>query len=262
MQKERSSKMKGNDIKFRCSSLGYLMTDPRSKSESLSESTKTHLVDVFVSAKYDRRENINSKFLSKGNEREEDSVTLLSRVKKMMLRKNDIRLENDFISGECDIYLGENINTATETFDTKTSWSAHTFFRAKNSKLDKAYYWQGMGYLWLTGAKKHTVAYCLVNGTPIAIMDEKRKLSYYLDPESNEYLEQAKQIEINHIFDIEHFKKENPFFEFDNDINEWKWDIPMEERLHLFEFERSEDEINKLEQRVKDSRVWMNENLF
>lgn len=260
--------MNANDILFRCSSLGHLMIEPRSKSETISESTKTHLIDVFVSYKYDRRENVHSKFLDKGNEREEDSVTLLSRIKKMMLRKNDIRLENEFISGEPDIYLGENINCATETFDTKTSWSAHTFFRAKNAKLDKMYYWQGIGYMWLTGASKHTVAYCLVNGTATAIMDEKRKQSYQngmIDISGNpskKYLEICKQIEVNHIFDIESFKKENPFFEFDNDINNWHWDIPLEDRIHLFEFERNDEDILKLEQRIKDCRIWMNENLF
>lgn len=251
-----------DDIKFRCSSLGHLMTEARSKSETLSESTKTHLVDVFVSAKYDRREDLNNKFLEKGNAREEDSITLLSRVQKRFFKKNDIRLENEFISGECDIFLGESIHNATQTFDTKTSWSAHTFFRSSNKDLDKAYYWQGLGYMWLTGAQRHTVAYCLVNGTEKAIMQEKKMARFIENSFDRDYKKTCKQIEINHIFDIEHFKKENPFFEFDNDVENWFWDIPIEERLFTFTFERNEDDIKRLEQRIIESRKWMNENLF
>lgn len=259
-------------IKFRCSSLGHLMTEARSKSETLSESTKTHLIDVFISAKYKRREEITSKFLDKGNEREEDGITLLSRINKTFYKKNAERLENDFVSGECDIFLGDKITEATETFDTKLSWSTHTFFRAQKDELNKMYYWQGVGYMWLTGANKHTVAYCLVNGTEKAISDEKRRLAYsmgLIDTATNpEYKEKAKQIEINHIFDIQSFYNEYPHFDFDNDIIvdnttvTWGFDIPKEERLFTFTFDRNEAEIDRLKNRIIEARCWMDINLF
>lgn len=116
--------------------------------------------------------------MEKGNACEEDSITALSRVTKILFKKNDIRLSNEFVTGEPDLFLGESIYNAERTDDTKTSWSAHTFFRAKNSELDKAYYWQGMAYMWLTGAKVHYVDFCLVNGTVEAILSEKRKLEW------------------------------------------------------------------------------------
>lgn len=257
--------MTANHILFRASSIGYLMIDPRSKSESLSESTKTHLVDLFVSAKYGRREEIHGKYLDKGNEREEDSITLVSRINKVFYKKNNIRLQNDFVSGECDIYEGESIEKATHTLDTKTSWSAHTFFRAKNKELDKMYYWQGMCYMWLTGANKHTVAYCLVNGTEQAINNEKRQASYRsrsVDFETDhEYIESCKQIEINHIFDYDSFLRDYPHFDFHN-TESWKWDIPMEERIFQISFERDKIAIEKMKQRIIDCRIWMDENLF
>lgn len=252
-------------ILFRCSSLGHIMTDARSKSELLSETCMTHLIDVFVSAKYSRREEITSKFIDKGNIREEDSITLLSRVKKTFYKKNTAQLSNEFIKGTPDLFTGLSIKDADETLDTKTSWSAHTFFRAQK-KLDKIYEWQGRGYMALTGAKKHTVAYCLVNGTAESILSEKRKLQWALnviDPEHDEnYRDRCKQIEINHIFDMEAFIKEYPHFDFNSNINEWHYDIPMSERLFTFEFERNDIEIQRLYQRVKDCRTWMNENLF
>ena len=257
-----------NDIKFRCSSLGYIMTDARSKSEVISETAKTHCVDVFISAKYGRREEISGKFLDKGNEREEDAITLVSRLTKIFYKKNDIRLSNDFISGEPDLFLGKSIHQADETTDTKCSWSAHTFFRAQKEAINKNYYWQGMGYMALTGAKKHTLSYCLVNGTGSAIMNEKRILSYQdgmMDAAGNPseiYKRKAAQIEVNHIFDLEAFKAEYPGFDFDSDISEWNYDIPMEERLYSVTFERNEEEIQKIYDRVSDCRKWIDANLF
>lgn len=255
--------LNANEILFRSSGIGYLMTEPRSKSEKISEGTKTHLIDVFVSNKYGRKEDIKSKFLDKGNEREEDAITLLSRITKQLYSKNETHLSNEFIKGTPDLFKGESINNATATIDTKTSWSAHTFFRAQKSELEKMYYWQGQAYMALTGARTHTVAYCLVNGAARAIMDEKRKLAYVMnciDGDSPEYIEKCKQIEINHIFDMKAFKEENPFFEIHN--KDWSWDIPKEERLFQFTFERSMEDIVRMYQKIKDCREWMNENLF
>jgi hypothetical protein len=257
--------MEANNILFRCSSLGYLMTDSRSKSEPISETTKTHLIDVFVSAKYGRKEFIEGKFLDKGNEREEDSITLLSRINKKFYKKNSEKLSNEFVRGELDIFLGEMVNKADETIDTKTSWSAHTYHRAKNKPLDKMYEWQGHGYMWLSGAKRHTVAYCLVNGTADAIMAEKRKASFRFGIDADvypEYIEKCKQIEINHIFDMQSFIMENPHFQLHTPLSDWNHDIPMNERLHTFTFERDEAKLELLKNRIIECRNWMQKNLF
>ncbi len=257
-----------NEIKFRCSSIGHIMTEPKLKSETLSESAKTHCIDVFVSANYGRREEIAGKFLDKGNEREEDAITLVSRLTKKFYKKNDVRIGNQFITGEPDLFIGKSIIEAEETTDTKCSWSAHTFFRAQKEAINKMYYWQGMGYMALTGAKKHTVSYCLVNGTGSAIMNEKRILGYQegmMDVSGNpteKMIERMKQIEINHIFCLEEFTKEYPWYEFANDLNEWVYDIPMEERLYSITFERNEEEIQRINQKVEACREWINSNLF
>lgn len=252
-------------IKFRCSSLSHIMTNDRSGKE-MGDTAKTHLVDCYVSARYGRREEISGKALEKGTVREEDAITLLSRLQKKLFKKNTVRLSNDFISGECDIFLGEAITNADETYDTKCSWSAHTFFRTKMSKLNPSYYWQGQGYMWLTGAKKHTVAYCLINGLASAINNEKRLASYKstaIDVESDpEYIKACKQIEINHIFDIKSFVDENPGFDFHNNVDEWKWDIPMEDRMFTFTVDRNEQDIAALKTRIEQARRWMDINLF
>lgn len=299
MELSETKIVNADQIEFRSSGLGYIMgessglTDKQAKlvkvlsvkekitekqgaellrliekrdNPELPDGCKTHLVDVFVSAKYGRKEDARGKQLDKGNEREEDSITLVSLVTGKLFKKNEVHLSNGFIKGTPDLFEGIVIQKADKTRDTKTLWSANTFHRAKNKELDKLWYWQGNGYMWLTGAKQHTVDLCLVNGTEKAINDEKRALSFamqIIDPaNSPEYIEKCKQIEINHIFDLAAFQKEYPWFEFHNDVNNWTFDIPLEDRHHSFTFERSETNILKIEKRVIECRKWMNENLF
>lgn len=255
-----------NTLLFRASGTGHLMVDPKSKSELISKTTKTNLIDVFVSEKYGRKEEITSKYLDKGNECEEDGITLLSRVNKCFYKKNETNLSNEFIKGTPDLFIGETIEKAEKIIDTKLSYSAHTFFRTQKDELNKLYFWQMQSYMWLTGAKVATVAYCLVNGTFDAIEDEKKRLAWRMKlidiTGSEEYNEKCKQIEINHIFDLELFKSHHPYFEFHNDISQWKWDIPMEKRVYEIDVLRDDNKINALKSKVIDCREWMNSNLF
>ena len=290
-----------SEILFRCSSLGYIMgkgnglTDiqkgkllelsvkqnmtekqcaelnkliEKRDNPELPETCKTHLVDVFISAYYKRSEEITSKYLDKGNEREQDAITLFSRLEKRFFKKNGKRLKNEYITGEPDLFIGEVIEKADEIIDTKTSWGIHTFLRSKQKEIEINYYWQGMGYMDLTGAKKHTVAYCLVNGTERAISDEKRRLAYAMgiidtsNPGETAFKDRCKQIEINHIFDLPAFKKEYPYFDFDNDLSDWHYDIDMSERCFKQEVLRDEAEIIRMHIRVNECRKWIDENLF
>lgn len=258
--------MTAAEIFFRCSSLGHLMPGPREKEGTIQKGTITHLVDVYVSAVWKRRDDILNKYLEKGTVREEDSITLLSRVTKKFFKKNDQRLFNDWITGEPDIFQGAAISHADVTYDTKTSWSATTFFRAKNSPLDDDYYWQGMGYMDLTGAKEHNVAYCLVNSPANLISDEKYRLAKAMGvidgKASDEYKKRCQQIEINHIFDMQHFIQENPGFDLDSDLKEWSHDIPMKQRVHIFNVKRDDAKIKAIHDRVDQCRKYMEETFF
>lgn len=254
--------MSTDSILFRASSIGKLMVDPKSKSEKLSETTKDHLLGLYIEHKYGRRENVLNKYIEKGNVREEDSITMVSRHMKKMFKKNDVRLSNDYITGEVDIFEGTSIAKATHTIDTKSSWNMHTFYKSKKA-LDKMYYWQGQAYMALTGASKHTVAFCLCNNTDTAISDEKRKLAYAMhvlettNKENQDYVDRCKQIEINHIFDIQAFMNEYPWFEFDNDVNDWQWDVPFQDRIHTYTIDKNEDDIARMYERIKESREYL-----
>lgn len=232
--------MNFNETLFRCSSLGYIMTDPRSKSETLSETAKTHLIDVYVANRYGRQEDIQSKFIEKGLAVEEDSITLYSRIKKEFYKKNEDHLTNTWIKGTPDLFEGDTIHSASHIIDIKSSWDIYTYMRVLTKEINKNYYWQLQGYMDLTGAATATLAYCLVD-TPIQLIeDEKRRLMWKMGVATSEsplFIEACEALEKDMIFT----------------------DIPLHERLIEFEIERNEADIMKMHARVEECRKWLNE---
>jgi hypothetical protein len=229
-------------ILFRSSAVHHIMTDPKSKSEEISEGCKTHLIDVYVSKKYGRNTEINTKYTNKGLFCEDDSITLYSRVKKQFFKKNEIWLTNDHVSGTPDLYTGESINTATRIIDIKSSFDIYTFFRSKFKPLNKEYYWQLQSYMMLTGAKTSTLAYCLVNTPSNILEDEKRKLWYGMGGNNGNvdqelYSEACEKLAILHTYD----------------------DIPMKDRVHEIEIPRNDVDIEKIRVRVEECRKYMKE---
>lgn len=219
------------------------MVEPRSKSELISETTKTHLIDVFIQNTYNRRSDIRNRYTIKGTLVEEDSMTLFSRVTKRYYVKNEESMANDYIKGTPDIITSLDVKDM-EIIDIKSSWDIFTFMRAKyKNELNKMYYWQLQGYMFLTGAKKARLAYCLVNTPDQLIEDEKRFLWYKMgqpDKESPVWSDACLEIDRNCIYD----------------------DIPMQERLHQISFERNDADIEKLYTKVLACRKWMDENMF
>ena len=224
---------------FRCSSLGKLMTDPRSKSETLSETTKTHLVEVYVREVHGREKEITTKYMEKGLSVEEDSITLYSRFNKKFYSKNEERLKNSFVIGTPDLFEGDSIETASHIIDIKSSWDIFTFYAVRGTAINKNYYWQLQGYMDLTGAKTATLAYCLVNTPDTLIEDEKRKLQWkmgIIDPTGNDLYEEAcAKIEKSMIFD----------------------DVPLERRVFEFKIERNDEDIMRMHKRVEECRQWL-----
>ena len=236
--------LNANEILFRCSSLGYIMTESRSKSELISETAKTHLVDKYVSAKYGRETDIWNKYVEKGLAVEEDSITLFSRVKKEYFKKNEQTISNEFISGTPDLFTGASINEAELILDIKSSWDIFTFFRTTQDKLNKMYYWQLQGYMALTGAQSARLVYCLVNTPDNIIYNELNKLKWnmaVINPDTDPlYQEAASKLEKLAKYD----------------------DVPMVERVNEIIIERNDADIERIYERVKQCREWMNVNLF
>lgn len=143
--------------KFRASSLAEIMTDPKTKSETLSVGAKTHILKLAKEFVYGYVEDISSKYMEKGIAVEDDSIALYNEVFFTNHVKNTERKTNDWITGECDIA------TPSKIIDIKSSWSLPTFPAISSAGESKTYEWQGRAYMWLWDVDHFEIAYCMVN---------------------------------------------------------------------------------------------------
>lgn len=148
------------EILFRCSSIGKLMTEPKSKTEGpLSVGAKTYIRELAQQEIFSIEFEFSSKETQKGIEVEDLSIALLNRVRGLSLTKNAERKTNGLITGECDLFDAPR----RRGHDLKSSWSAKTFPGWTKDCEDKLYEWQMRGYMWLWDADEWEVNYALVD---------------------------------------------------------------------------------------------------
>lgn len=148
------------ELLIRCSSLGKIMAEPRTKTEGvLSIGAKTYIRELAQQEILGVDFEFSSKETQKGIEVEDESIALLNRVRGLSLVKNTERKSNGLISGECDLYDAER----KRGHDLKSSWSAKTFPGWVADCEDKLYEWQMRGYMWLWDADEWEVNYALVD---------------------------------------------------------------------------------------------------
>lgn len=162
-----------NDLKIRCSAIGDIMTDPRSKSETLSKTAIKAAIEAYVVQKYDKHpKDLVTDAIRKGLMVEEDAITILSKVDKRIYVKNEDKLSNPWITGTPDIV------TEREVIDIKSSWDIFTYFASRFDSLDKGYEWQLRGYMDLTGRQHARLAYVLCDTPEPLIASAQRKAWY------------------------------------------------------------------------------------
>jgi len=148
------------DVIFRCSSIGKLMTEPRSKSDGpLSVGAKTYIRELAQQEIFGIDFEVSSKEMEKGIEVEPESIALLNRVRGLNLTKNEERRSNEYLTGECDLFDAER----NRGHDLKSAWSAKTFRGWQIDCEDKLYEWQMRGYMMLWDADEWEVNYTLVD---------------------------------------------------------------------------------------------------
>jgi hypothetical protein len=145
---------------FRCSSLGKICTNPRTKGEVLSETAKTYIRQLAKEDFYGYNSELNNKYLSKGTNQELESIELLNAVRFEEYTKNTERITTDLLTGECDIITDDTI------IDIKTSWSLETFPATPSEAHDKDYEWQVRGYMMLYNRPKAEVIFTMVSTDP------------------------------------------------------------------------------------------------
>jgi hypothetical protein len=163
-------------MKFRASSLGKLMTSSRTKGEALSQTAKSYIIQKAKEDFFEYRSELNNKYLTKGLAQEQDSINLLNLVRLEDYKKNEERVENEWLSGCCDII------TDTSIIDIKTSWSLDTFPATTYELKDLSdYEWQGRAYMWLYDMPSFELCYVMVTTAPEIMGEYENGALHYVD---------------------------------------------------------------------------------
>jgi len=166
-------------LKIRCSSLSKIMSEPKSKSEALSVGAKTYIEELAKEFVYGFEKVVTSKEMEKGQLVEAHSIQLINEVFFTNYTKNDERRENEWIMGECDIYV-----PGRKIIDVKSPWSLATFPATMFAGQDKDYEWQLRGYCMLWDVPLGEINYAMVNTPDELIRFEDPGMHYvdHIDP--------------------------------------------------------------------------------
>lgn len=216
--------------------------------DPLPTTAKSYLKRVYGELKYGKKtayKEKGNKYTNKGKLAEADSLKLISDLDGIEYKKNEIRIDNEFLSGIPDTFIGKDIYNAEYIPDVKSSWDWDTFSDSLDKDLNPLYWWQIQGYLALTGASAGEVSYCLISMPESLLMDEIRLLEGRLQKTMNlidvtitkEYKESALALVNNLTFD----------------------NIPPKDRRQKFEVKRNDDAINKIYETIPKCREYLQE---
>lgn len=146
------------NFKIRSSASGKIMTNARSKSELLSETTKTYVKEWLIEKIYGIRKEIKSKYLTKGLKLEDTAIDkAIEWLDLPFTLKNEKFFEDDFFCGTPDLIVNDVV------YDIKCSWDAFTFPLFEKEIPDINYKYQLQVYMHLTGCRKAVLTYVLLN---------------------------------------------------------------------------------------------------
>jgi len=207
----------------------------------LPKGAQTYCMTWIKEQLYERKQEFSSKQTQKGNEVEGTSIAFIGKMlgysefelETGVFKKNEDFFENDFMTGTPDVLppLSELI------VDAKNSWTCFTFPFFEKSLSEVKYWWQGQGYMALTNRSKYIVAYTLMNTPDSIIESEMRRYGYANDIETED-------LSFEEFYDKMTYDK-----------------IPDELKFKKFEFDRDDNAIKQIEQRVIACRKFINSEL-
>ena len=155
-------------FKIRASASGKIMTNARSKTELLSETTKTYVQEWAKEHIYGIRKEIKSKYLTKGLKLEDTAIDkAIEWLDLPFTMKNEKFFEDEFFCGTPDLIVNDVV------YDLKCSWDAFSFPLFDKEITTKDYFYQLQVYMHLTGCKKAVLTYVLLN-TPDELTYEEK----------------------------------------------------------------------------------------
>ncbi len=226
----------------------------------LSDGAKTYLEELVREDVFGRRNTIETKYMDKGIQVEDESIALYGQFIGEDLHKNEDRVKNDFWQGECD-------NKQSKIRDFKNSWEYHTFPRTQTAIKNMLYEWQLQLYMDLYGFDEAELVYCLVD-TPFRLVeDELRRMGWNYDILTLS-CDDVKSSAIPLVVE----KVSNMIYTWEGLQNlcdqsgilqiDWFYDsfieLPIEKRVKVFETTRNEKMIQQGKDMIVLAREFMN----
>jgi hypothetical protein len=204
------------------------MTNPKTKGETLSQTTKTYLQELAVQEVYGIRKEFSSRYTDKGNEVEELSIALCNDVLNLgFIYKNEEHYSNEWIAGTPDV------NTNEILLDVKSSWDATTFPFFDTELKNKDYFYQLQGYMWLTEKQESLLCYCLID-TPLQIVEDEIRREHWKASLIEESLDLRAFVQAKHTFGH----------------------IPKEKRVKTFVIQKDDEVIEAIKTRIEECREY------
>lgn len=213
-------------FRIRCSAIGTIMKNDRS-GKAMGETAKTYLENWVKQQLYGRKQNITSKYLTKGIECEASSIELASDYFGWgMVAKNETQYEDEYMTGTPDLVL------ANFVADIKNSWDCFTFPLLDDKIPIDGYADQLQGYMHLTKKTSAKLIYTLMTAPIEQVEREARNRAGWGNEVDAEL--------------------------FDAVLKEMSYDsTPVSLRIKSFELEYSPERIEQINKRVDEAREYI-----
>ena len=257
MNRLLENQSKGKITEKQTITLGELLDKKHAKNE-LSTTTQNYLTEIHKEVLFKRKSDLKNKYLEKGIQVEDKSLTIYSNVSGKPFYKNKERLYNEFFQGEPD-------NKTKKIRDIKSSWDYSTFPFYETEITNKDYICQLNGYMDLTGLEDAELIYCLVDTPHKIINDELRRSDWKFNIMDNDgnireesiklVIEMVSNMLYTHNGLIE-YCNENPAvkLEWFEDFRE----VPEKLRVKIFEIKKDENLIKSMKEQVIKGREFLN----
>jgi hypothetical protein len=228
-----------NALYFRTSEIGHFMENEG----PLTEPQKAILIEKFVWERYGRGGDILDRYIDKTNGTINQACDLYTKHHKTLFKRNEFPLSNRYIVGTPNLFTGPIIHEAGTTICIRHTWNIKEFFKKTiNRPLVTHHYWKLQGHMALTGATSATIAYVLVN-TPAGLIAEaltklQREMRVTNPGTDKAFQRAATEYERMAIYD----------------------DIPLQERIIEMSIDRDDKAIERMYERIKFLRKWMDVN--
>ena len=196
----------------------------------LPEGCKTHLRNWSRAKLYGRRKEINSKYLTKGTNVEDQAIDLLSEYfDDGFMFKNEQDFEDDHFRGTPDVVLPKLVR------EIKSPWDWSTFPAFEDEIPESNYWWQCQGYMALTGREHAQLCYVLCD-TPSDLIEKECRIKSY-------------ELGMNGPYDEEFYQEIQSKMTYS--------DIDLSLRVKVFEVDRDDKAIENIRKRVEQCRVFL-----